>query len=42
MPRRTTKYTGLYGKRGRPPKDWKPPPKPILIIKTGKFVISFS
>ena len=32
---------GLYGKRGRPPKDWKPTICLHLQVKRGKFIIIF-
>ena len=34
-------YKGLYGKRGRPPKDWKPTICLHLQVKRGKFIIIF-
>lgn len=34
-------YRGLYGKRGRPPKNWKPPFKPVLYIRRGYFRLIF-
>ena len=34
-------YRGLYGKRGRPPKNCKPPFKPVLYIRRGYFKIIF-
>lgn len=37
-----SKNLGKWGKVGRPPKGWKPQPKPILKIKKGPFIISFS
>ena len=36
-----SKNKGRYGKRGRPPKDWKPTCRPILQIKRGTFRIIF-
>lgn len=36
-----TPYQGIYKKRGRPPKNWKPPYVPILKIKKGKVIIFF-
>tara|TARA_R100000963_G_C4632463_1_gene97217 strand:- start:911 stop:1087 length:177 start_codon:yes stop_codon:yes gene_type:complete len=35
------KHKGLYGKRGRPPKNWKPSFSPILQVKRGLFKIIF-
>tara|TARA_R100001594_G_scaffold110870_1_gene145622 strand:- start:613 stop:738 length:126 start_codon:yes stop_codon:yes gene_type:complete len=36
-----SKLRGNYGQRGRPPAGWTPEFNPILIIKKGKFYISF-
>ncbi len=36
-----TKHYGSYNKRGRPPKDYKPPIKPILKIKREKVILNF-
>jgi len=46
MPNRIiNKNWGNYGKKGRPPKGWKPPYDPILKIKRKedgkKFIITF-
>jgi hypothetical protein len=41
MNKKLSKIRGNYGKRGRPHKNWKPEFNPILIIKKGKFYISF-
>ena len=34
-------FKGVYGKRGRPPKDWKNPITRTLQIKKGNFRIIF-
>jgi len=34
-------FKGVYGKKGRPPKDWKNPMIRTLQIKRGIFIIIF-
>ena len=34
-------WLGIYGKQGRPPKNWKPSINSILKIRQGNFIIIF-
>jgi hypothetical protein len=36
-----TKNWGLYGKLGRPPKEWKPPEILQMKVKKGNFKVIF-